>query len=244
MASSDTPEEGPGDGGYIVKGCVVEVQNLPMESLPGTHVLAALSLLPLSADADSLEHVVCGNIRSGGLTGKRGKTGKLLTLIAPQHHTNAIAVQTSTKWSPEHNQMFSLRNFHTLETADSAGNGTVGRGSPGNIKHGKGARILLTLMVGYGGDNTSSYAYARCVIPLASGENLDQWHPLETLKGEIITDSGNPASIRVRAAFLGASTNSEGSEFKFRGTIPSFADSTISKLRSRTRYTHTCLHQH
>lgn len=243
MASSDTPEEGPGDGGYIVKGCVVEVQNLPMESLPGTHVLAALSLLPLSADADSLEHVVCGNIRSVGLTGKRGKTGKLLTLIAPQHHTNAIAVQTSTKWSPEHNPMFSLRNFHTLETADSAGNGTVGKGSPGNITNVKGARILLTLMVGYGGD-TGSYAYARCVIPLASGENLDQWHPLETLKGEIITDSGNPASIRLRAAFLGASTNSEGSEFKFRGTISSFADSTISKLSSRTRYTHTCLHQH
>jgi hypothetical protein len=47
-------------GGHLIKGCVVEVQNLPVNDLPGTHVSAALSVMPMSADPDEFEHVLPG----------------------------------------------------------------------------------------------------------------------------------------------------------------------------------------
>jgi hypothetical protein len=54
-------------GGHLITGCMVEVQNLPVDDLPGTHVSAALSVMPTSADPHDFEHVLPG--RSGTLSG-------------------------------------------------------------------------------------------------------------------------------------------------------------------------------
>ena len=51
--------------GHLIMGCVVEVQNLPVDDLPGTHVSAALSVMPTSADPHDFEHILPG--RSGSL---------------------------------------------------------------------------------------------------------------------------------------------------------------------------------
>jgi hypothetical protein len=53
------------------------------------------------------------------------------------------------------------------------------------------------------GTNEEPSAFARAVLRVAVGDNLDEWCSLEDTEGAILSDDGNPASIRVQASYFG-----------------------------------------
>jgi hypothetical protein len=102
-----------------------------------------------------------------------------LTLVASQHHTDALEAATITKWSQE--QLFSFYEYHSLEAASPGGeqggerkavHGSLGA-SKGTLS-GAGAVVLITLMVSNGKKGDVPTAHARCVLRLVSGDDFDQ----------------------------------------------------------------------
>lgn len=165
-----------------VQGCVVAVQNLPVATeLEGKHISVAISLLPSNVDPHTVEHVLPGSsdisnpslipfsaIFGSRTKGRRGKTGKEITLINPQHHTKEIPATASPNWQPE--ETFCLSEHHSLQAAD-ASEGI--RPSPATKLGGDMATLLVTLMAG-GGDGDVPCFYARCIVNMMTGDNVDK----------------------------------------------------------------------
>jgi chromosome segregation ATPase len=168
---------------FAVSGAVVALQNVPTAELEGNHVSMAVSLLPASADPNAFEHILPGSsdlsprrsfIPFMGNTPRRGKTGKQLTFITPQHRTASMQIQGSSwSWLPE---QFCLGEQHRLQAADFSSGGEQ-EGSQGPRRDamsldGGMATLLVTLMAG--GDGEVPRAYARCVVTVMSGDDVDK----------------------------------------------------------------------
>ena len=166
---------------FTVDGAIVALQNVPTSELEGNHVCVAVSLLPASADPNAFEHILPGGsdlssprsfIPFMGNKPRRGKTGKQLTLITPQHRTAPMTIQGSSSWPPE---LFCLGEHHNLQAADFS------EGKPEGIQgphrdalslDGGMATLLVTLIAGVDGEIPR--AYARCVVNVMSGDDVDK----------------------------------------------------------------------
>ena len=210
------PRDGSGEEGYALQGHVVEVQNLPQRRLIKAQISAAISVLPGKSDADTFEHALHVTShrstpysissffhRIGGQ--HSSKMGKERTLISPQFLTASLEAENESKW-PAH--AFCLRQCHSLEPLGAPISGSSPDVKAAHDKDrgaglgGAGLSVLVTLMA-RSGTNEEPSAFARAVLRVAVGDNLDEWCSLEDTEGAILSDDGNPASIRVQASYFG-----------------------------------------
>ena len=210
------PRDGSGEEGYALQGRIVEVQNLPQRRLKKAQISAAISVLPGKSDADTFEHALhVTSHRStpysisslfNRIEGQHSsKTGKERIRISPQFLTASLEAENESKW-PAH--AFCLRQCHSLEPLGAPISGSSPDVKAAHDKDrgaglgGAGLSVLVTLMA-RSGTNEEPSAFARAVLRVAVGDNLDEWVSLEDTEGAILSDDGNPASIRVQASYLG-----------------------------------------